>query len=128
MKIIKTFVYPTVSYGCETWTLRESDKDRLNTWWMKLMRRIRGVTKCHRLRSAKILKDLNAKKLSDMVRERRMRYLGHVYRYPEQRWAKIALSATRPGQKKGRKDNWTKQMIQELQSLNIKITDAEDKD
>ena len=91
--------------------------------------RIRGVTKCHRLRSAKILKDLKARKLSDMVRERRMRYLGHVYRYPEERWAKIALSATRPGQqKKGRKDNWRKQMIQELRSLNIKITDAEDKE
>ena len=93
------------------------------------MRRVRGVTKCHRLRSAKILKDLKARKLSDMVRERRMRYLGHVYRYPEERWAKIALSATRPGQqKKGRKDNWRKQMIQELRSLNIKITDAEDKE
>ena len=67
MKIIKTFVYPTVSYGCETWTLRESDNDRLNTWWMKLMRRIRGVTKWHRLRSAKILKDLNARKLKILI-------------------------------------------------------------
>ena len=129
MKIITTFVYPTVSYGCETWTLRESDKNILDTWWMKLMRRVRGVTKCHRLRSARILNDLNAKKLSDMVRERRMRYLGHVYRYPEQRLVRIALSATKIGQtKKGKKDNWRKQMINELQSLDINIQDANDKD
>ena len=64
-----------------------------------------------------------------MVRERRMRYLGHVYRYPEQRFVRIALSATKIGQtKKGKKDNWRKQMINELQSLDINIQDANDKD
>ena len=42
---------------------------------------------------------------------------------------RIALSATKIGQtKKGKKDNWRKQMINELQSLDINIQDANDKD
>ena len=51
MKMIMTFVYPTVAYGCETWCLNSETKKHLDAWWMRILRRIKGVTKLDRLRS-----------------------------------------------------------------------------
>ena len=93
-----TFVYPIVSYGCQTWCLSKEIRTTLDTWWMKLLRRIKGVTKEDRLRSVTILEDLRASRLSEMVEERQLRYLGHAWRYGENRWTKFMLQATRPGQ------------------------------
>jgi len=108
VKMIMTFVYPTVSYGCETWALDKDTKSHLDTWWMKLMRRIRGVTKEDRLRSRVILKDLKASKLSEMIEERQLRYAGHVWRYPDTRWAKFMLQAEQTGQKAGKQRQYRK--------------------
>ena len=98
MKMVMTFVYPTVSYGCQTWCLNTDAKSCLDTWWMKVLRRIRGVTKKDRLRNVKVLEDLRTSMLSEMIEERQLRYLGHVWRYGENRWTKFILQAARPGQ------------------------------
>ena len=100
MKMIMTFVYPTVAYGCESWAIAEKDKRQLDVWWMKTLRRTMGVTKRDKVRSEAILRELKASKLSDLVEERQLRYCGHMERYPEERWVKFMTRATLPGQKK----------------------------
>ena len=120
VKMIMTFIYPTVAYGCETWAIAEKEKQRLNTWWMKIMRRAMGVTRRDKVRSDVILQELKASKLSDLVKERQLRYCGHVERYPEERWVKFAVRATLPGQKKsGRKKQYCKSISKLLKEYTL---------
>ena len=119
MKLVMTFVYPSATYGCEAWVLSPDAKRHLDTWWMRTLRRVRGVTKEDRLRSEVILKDLKASKLSEMVEERQLRYAGHVWRYPEERWTKFMLQAERPSQKTGKKRQYRKHLTTLLKSKGL---------
>ena len=119
MKMVMTFVYPSITYGCEAWVLSQDAKTHLDAWWMKTMRRVKGVTKEDRLRSESILKDLNASKLSEMIEERQLRYAGHVWRYPEERWTKFMLQAERPAQKNGKQRQYRKHLSKLLKSKGL---------
>ena len=86
------------------------------------MRRIYGVTLADRVRSEAILENLGATKLSDIIRRRRMGYFGHVYRYPDKRWAKYLLYAKTTGQiNMGRKTNWIKQIENDIQDYDLDV-------
>ena len=110
LKMVMTFVYPSITYGCETWFLGQDAKTHLDTWWMRTMRRVKGVTKEDRLRSETILKELNTLKISDMIEERQLRYAGHVWRHPEERWTKFMLQAERPSPKNGKQRQYRKHL------------------
>ena len=118
--MIMTFIYPTVAYGCETWAIANAEKQRLDTWWMKAMRRAWGVTRRDKVRSAVILEGLRASKLSDLIKERQLRYCGHVQRYPKERWVKCATRATLQGQTKtGKKKQYCKSISKMLKDLGL---------
>ena len=38
-RLVKTFVWPVVLYGCETWTMRKEEINRLNAFEMWVWRR-----------------------------------------------------------------------------------------
>jgi len=86
---------------------------------MKILRRVRGVTKEERLRSVAILRDLKTVKLSEMIEERQLRYLGHVWRYEDARWTKFMLQAERPSQKKGKQRQYRKHITNLLKSKGL---------
>ena len=53
-------------------------------WWMKILRRIYGVTRRDRVRNEEIRGALKCSDIVDMIEYRRRKYLGHVYRYPDE--------------------------------------------
>jgi hypothetical protein len=114
VKMIMTFAYPSVAYGCETWCLGKPTRTALDKWWMRQMRRARGVTKMDRLRNKTILEDLRASPLSELVEERQLRYLGHVWRYGDDRWTKFMLKAERPKQVKAGKQHQYRKLMTKL--------------
>ena len=58
---------------------------------------------------------MKVSKLSDLIEERQRRYLGHIQRYPNERWAKLILYGEAPGQRKtGKYKQWTKEMSAKL--------------
>ena len=83
------------------------------------MRRVKGVTKEDKLRSASILKDLKTSKLSDKIEERQLRYLGHLWRYGEERWTKFMLQAELPAQKTGKQQQYRKHMTKLLKAKEL---------
>ena len=119
MKMVMTFVYPSATYGCETWVLSPEARNHLDTWWMKILRRVRGVTKEDKLRSSSILKDLRTSKISEKIEERQLRYAGHVWRYGEERWTKFMLQAERPKQKTGKQQQYRKHLTNLMKSKEL---------
>ena len=101
----------------------------LDNWWMKLVRRSRGVTKFDKMRSSTILSELKASALTELVEERQLRYLGHAWRYGEERWTKFMLQAERPGQvKKGRRRQYRKLISQLLIQKNLNTDMMQEKE
>ena len=47
-------IVPTVTYGAETWGLREAEKNRLNVFEMKCLRPMVGVTRWDRIMNEEI--------------------------------------------------------------------------
>jgi hypothetical protein len=109
-RVLKTFFLGVVTYGCETWTLTVANKQKLDVWWMKQLRKCYGVTKKDKVRNEKILKHFKTEKLSNIIEKRRWDYYGHIYRFPEERWAKFLLTADLENPKRGLFANWRKQI------------------
>ena len=87
-------------YGSEAWSLGVAEKQRLDVWWLHLMRRVLGIRLKDRVRNRTILERAKTSLLSTLVEERVLRYAGHMYRYPTERWVSFASAAAVPGVKK----------------------------
>ena len=112
------FVYPVISYACETWALRVTTKKILDVIWMKWMRRCAGVSIADKIRNVDILEDLNQIPLSKRIEERQLKYAGHVFRMEENRSARLVLTASLPEQNqfihRGRDMSWRRQVLEQL--------------
>ena len=122
VRLIFCFVYPVLSYSCETWSISPVYKKKLDVQWMKWMRRCYGCTIFDKIRNAKILKTLfpdDAVKqlnMTGMISERQDRYVGHIFRMPNDRGVKLSLTASFPNQNDFRhtKINWRHQALTKL--------------
>ena len=52
--IMMSFIYPTVSYGSETWAFRREEKQFVDTRWMRRMRQIKRVRRNNQPRKERI--------------------------------------------------------------------------
>jgi len=86
IQLYRTLIRPVVMYGCEVWTLRKSDQNRLLIFKRKILRRIFGpcideTTGEWRIRKNEELKQLY--QMSDIIREIKKKILqwaGHAWR------------------------------------------------
>ena len=128
MRVLMSFIYPVATYGCETWTLRQAERDTLRVWWMKILRRIYGTWLTEKVRSAHILEALKTSHITDMVDLRRRRYVGHISRYPKERIVKQTLGATWPSQgnkkRKGKTVTWMSMVKQDLRYNDLDVHDT----
>jgi len=78
---MRALVWPVATYGCESWTLKASDKKRIAEFEMTAYRRMVRISwKDHRTNQS-ILEELdtNARLLND-IQQRKLWYFGHVVR------------------------------------------------
>jgi hypothetical protein len=129
-KILITFIYPTLTYGCETWAISNAGEDlrRLKTWWHKQLRKCCGVTKRDRNRMELIFKKTGAQPIENLIKERRLRYVGHVMRYPKERITKQIIGALAKKSSKRTNLGWTAIMAAELKHYDIEVEELQDKD
>jgi hypothetical protein len=91
IRIYKTIILPVVLYGCETWSLTLRKEHRLGVFENRMLRKIFGpkrdeVTGEWRKLHNEELHDLySSPSIIRMVKERRMRWAGHVGRMGEKR-------------------------------------------
>ena len=96
------------------------EMDIADKWWMRIVRRIRGVTIPDRMRSEFILKELKASKLSDLIEERDLTYIDHILRYPRERLTRFVAHAEIPGRgTSGGYKQWTKETSRRLERLQL---------
>ena len=80
-KIVKTIIWPIALYGCETWTLKKEEIDRLNALEMWIWRKMEGVSYKDHKTNEKVLRQVEEKRcIVENIRRRKKNLIGHVLR------------------------------------------------
>ena len=88
---IKPVQDSTLLYGSEAWTMRAHQEKRLNVFHMSCFRRILGITWQDKVTNKVVLEKAWIPSLYTLLKQRRMRWLGHVTRMKDGRIPKDFL-------------------------------------
>ena len=72
-------------YSCETWALTKAQLQRMESFHMKCLRRILGITLWDHIPNVNILHSCQISSISLMVQQARLRWLGRLGRMPDDR-------------------------------------------
>ena len=84
-------VTSTLLYGSETWTTYAGQERRLNTFHLRSMRRILGILWQDKVTNADVLSRAGLPTMYTLLRQRRLRWLGHLRRMEDGRIPKDIL-------------------------------------
>lgn len=85
MGVYRACVLSTLLYGSETWTTYARQERRLNTFHQRSLRRILGISWRDKVTNTDILSMARLPSLLNILRQRRLRWIGHVRRMPDGR-------------------------------------------
>lgn len=93
LTVYKTIAKPVLTYGCESWTLTNQQKNRIQAVEMKYLRGIKGVTKRDRIRSEVIRRELEVESVMNSIEKRQLSWFGHLVRMGNTRQTKKIWNA-----------------------------------
>ena len=81
MRAIKAYIWSTLLYGCESWTIGKDMEKRLEAFEVWCWRRMMRVSWTERRTNESIFEEIGKEReLLRTIRRRQMRFLGHVMR------------------------------------------------
>ena len=79
--LVKAMVFPVVMYGCERWTVKKAEHQRIDAFEVWCWRRLLGVPWTARRSNQSILKDISPGiSLEGMMLKLKLQYFGHLMR------------------------------------------------
>ena len=76
--LVKTVVFPVVMYGCESWTIKKAECQRIDAFELQCWRRLLRVTWTARRSNQSILKEISPKySLEGLMLKLKLQYFGH---------------------------------------------------
>ena len=91
MVVYNACVVSTLMYGSETWTTYARQEKRLNSFHLRSIHRILGISWQDRVSNTEVLSLANLPSMFTLLRHLRLRWLGHVYRMEDGRILKDIL-------------------------------------
>ena len=77
--LVKAMVFPLVMYGCESWTVKKAESQRIDAFELWCWRRLLRVPWTSRRSNQSILKEINPGiSLEGMMLKLRLQYFGHL--------------------------------------------------
>ena len=79
--LVKAMVLPVVMYGCESWTIKEAEGQRIDAFELRCWRRLLRVPWTARRSSQSILEEINTEySLEGLMLQLKLQYFGHLMR------------------------------------------------
>ena len=101
MKVFNSCVVSTLLYGCETWTLRKIDTEKLDAFERKCFRKMLGISWMDKVRNEEVESRIGqVKKASQKVKERKLSMFGHICRMQDNRLIKLVMMGDMYGTRK----------------------------
>ena len=77
--LVKTMVFPVVTYGCESWTVKKTEHQRIDAFELWCWRRLLSVPWTARRSNQSILKEISPGiSLEGMMLKLKLQYFGHL--------------------------------------------------
>lgn len=81
IRLLRCYVFSTLFYGVESWTLTEASSIKLEAFEMWLYRRIQRIPWTERITNTEVLRRMGKEKeVLNTVKTRKLQYLGHIMR------------------------------------------------
>ena len=107
--LVKAMVFPVVMYGCERWTTKKAEHQRIDAFELWCWRRLLRVPWTARKSKQSILKEISpGYSLEGLMLRLKLQYFGHLLRRAdslERPWSWEVLGAGREGDDRGW-DGW----------------------
>ena len=79
VRLVKVMVFPVVMYGCESWTVKKAEHQRIDAFELWCWRRLLRVPWTARRSNQSILKEINpGYSLEGLMLKLRHQYFGHL--------------------------------------------------
>ena len=79
VRLVKAMFFPVVMYGCESWTVKKAERQRINAFELCCWRRLLRVPWTARISNQSILKEINPGiSLEEMMLKLKLQYFGHL--------------------------------------------------
>ena len=76
--LVKSMVFPAVMYGCDSWTMKKAERQRIDTFELWYWRRLLRVPWTARRSNQSILKISPGCSLEEMLLKLKLQYFGHL--------------------------------------------------
>lgn len=128
-KVYEACVRSCMLYGCEAWPLTRNEERRFVRNDSKMIRWLNGVKLRDRVSGAELRSRLKLYDMETELRNRRLRWYGHVLRKPDDDWVKLCMELEVPGKKPvGRPKKMYLETVQsDMRAVGLKKDDALDR-
>ena len=79
IRLVKAMVFPVVMYGCESWTIKKAEHQRIDAFELWCWRRLLKVPWTAKRSNQSILKEINPEySLEGLMLKLKLQYFGHL--------------------------------------------------
>ena len=79
VRLVKAMVFPVIMYGCQSWTIKKAEHQRIDTFELWCWRRLLRVPRTARRSNQSILKEISPGcSLEGLMLKLKLQYFGHL--------------------------------------------------
>ena len=100
--LVKAMVFPVVMYGCESWTIKKAERQRIDAFELWCWRRLLRVPWTTRRSNQSILKEIRPEhSLAELMLKLKLQYFGHLMRRADSLEKTLMLEKIEGSRKRG---------------------------
>ena len=102
-RLVKALFFPVVMYGCESWTIKKAEYQRIDAFELQCWRRLWRVPWTARRFNQSILKEISPEySLEGLMVKLKLQYFGHLMQRTDSLEKTLMLGKIEGGRRRGR--------------------------